>query len=263
MNARSCACMLGCNASVTMLLTSAAANITGHPAKKVQQWQPQLYMRPWCIKGHFEAGNRMNARSCAWKLGCNESGMTYLTSAASESKYPPKNFETCSSQDHLDRGRAETVTQKHKSSTMRGRPNAWLAAMHQARQHWLTQLQKSHAPPPSTSRKKMNKSSISLQCMSMSWNLMNERPCAFVTCCDASATTHLTRLTSNIACTTCNKVETWSCWHQPAAMSARKRHYPHNISWMTARVTAHCAAMNLARRNWLLWLQITAINGTL
>ena len=78
----------------------------------------------------------MNAGSFQCEVGGgNESGMTYLKSAASESKYRPKNFETCSSQDHLDSGRDETVTQKHKSSTMRGRPNAWLAAMNQARQH--------------------------------------------------------------------------------------------------------------------------------
>jgi len=99
--------------------------------------------------------------------------------------------------------------------------------------------------------------------MSMSWNLMNERLCAFVMCCNTSGITHLTEVASNIACTTCNKVETWSWWHLPAAMSARKRHFPHNISWMPGRVTAHCAAMNPARRNGLLCLQIKAINGTL
>ena len=76
----------------------------------------------------------MNAGSFQCEVGGNESGMTYLTSAASERKYPPKNIETFSSQDHLDSERDETVTQKHKSSTMQGRPNAWLVAMNQARQ---------------------------------------------------------------------------------------------------------------------------------
>ena len=76
----------------------------------------------------------MNAGSFQCEVGGNESGTTYLTGAASERKYPPKNFETCSSQDHLDSERDETVTQKHKSSTIQGRPNAWLAAMNQARQ---------------------------------------------------------------------------------------------------------------------------------
>ena len=74
--------------------------------------------------------------------------------------------------------------------------------------------------------------------------------------------THLTTAASNIACTTCNKVETWSWWQLPAAMSARKRHFPHKISLMTGRVTAHFVAMNPKRRNWLRWLQIKAINVT-
>jgi hypothetical protein len=64
----------------------------------------------------------MNAGSFQSEVGGNESGTTYLTSAASERKYPPKNFETSSSQDHLDSERDETLTQKHKSSTMQGRP---------------------------------------------------------------------------------------------------------------------------------------------
>ncbi len=67
----------------------------------------------------------MNAGSFQCEVGNNESGMTYLTSVASERKYPPKNIETFSSHDHLGSERDETVTQKHKSSTMQGRPNAW------------------------------------------------------------------------------------------------------------------------------------------
>ena len=75
----------------------------------------------------------MNAGSFQCEVGGNESDMTYLTSVVSERKYPPKNIETFSSQDHLDSERDETVMQKHKSSTMQGHPNAWLAAMNQTR----------------------------------------------------------------------------------------------------------------------------------
>ena len=76
----------------------------------------------------------MTPGSFQYEIDGNESDMTYLTSVVSERKYPPKNIETFSSQDHLDSERDETVTQKHKSSTMQGRPNVWLAAMNQARQ---------------------------------------------------------------------------------------------------------------------------------
>jgi hypothetical protein len=82
--------------------------------------------REWIDKMKLQIHNVMNAGSFQCEVGRgNASGMTYLTSAASERKYPPKNFETCSSQDHLDNERDETVMQKHQSSTMRGRPNAW------------------------------------------------------------------------------------------------------------------------------------------
>ena len=62
----------------------------------------------------------MNAGSFQCEVGGNESGTTYLTSAASERKYPPKNFETCSSQDELDSERDETFYAKRQKPNNAG-----------------------------------------------------------------------------------------------------------------------------------------------
>ena len=53
----------------------------------------------------------MNVGSFQCEVDGNESDMPCLTSAVSVRKYPPKNIETFSSQDHLDSERDETCEQ--------------------------------------------------------------------------------------------------------------------------------------------------------